>query len=122
MLSPSTENKTDTIKLTLPVKKVEEDVLQIDNDGKKFSIIVPAYNIIEETNFVIKAIFFVSILFYGTMNKKYRWVAYSRVETEMVRKYAKKRSFLVQREVFKCNLLTPTSAQLDYKRDEYRNI
>ena len=44
MLSPSTENKTDTIKLTIPVKKVEEDALSLDNDGKKFSIIIPAYN------------------------------------------------------------------------------
>ena len=44
MLSPSTENKTDTIKLTIPVKKVEEDALSVDNDGKKFSIIIPAYN------------------------------------------------------------------------------
>ena len=44
MLSPSTENKTDTIKLTIPVKKVEEDALSVNNDGKKFSIIIPAYN------------------------------------------------------------------------------
>lgn len=44
MLSPSIENKTDTIKLTIPVKKVEEDALSVDNDGKKFSIIIPAYN------------------------------------------------------------------------------
>ena len=44
MLSPSTENKTDTIRLTIPVKKVEEDVLSVDNDRKKFSIIIPAYN------------------------------------------------------------------------------
>ena len=44
MLSPSTENKIDTLKLTIPVKKVEEDVLPDDKDEKKFSIIIPAYN------------------------------------------------------------------------------
>ena len=56
MLSPSTENKTDTIKLTIPVKKVEEDVLSVDNEGKKFSIIIPAYNEEKRIKPVLEAI------------------------------------------------------------------
>ena len=44
MLSPSIENKTDTIKLTIPVKKVEDEPLPAVKEEKKFSIIIPAYN------------------------------------------------------------------------------
>ena len=44
MLSPSTKNETDTIGLTIPVKKVEEVPLPAVKEEKKFSIIIPAYN------------------------------------------------------------------------------
>jgi dolichyl-phosphate beta-glucosyltransferase len=44
MLSPSIENKTDTIKLTIPVKEVEKEPLPAVMEEKKFSIIMPAYN------------------------------------------------------------------------------
>ena len=44
MLSPSTKNETDTIGLTIPVKKVEEGSLPAVKEEKKFSIIIPAYN------------------------------------------------------------------------------
>ena len=44
MLSPSTKNETDTIGLTIPVKKVEDEPLPAVQEEKKFSIIIPAYN------------------------------------------------------------------------------
>ena len=44
MLSPSTKNKIDTIELTIPVKKVEEELFPDVKEEKKFSIIIPAYN------------------------------------------------------------------------------
>ena len=44
MLSPSTKNETDTIGLTIPVRKVEEEPLPAVKEEKKFSIIIPAYN------------------------------------------------------------------------------
>ena len=44
MLSPSIENKTDTIKLTVPVKTVHGETFPAVKEEKKFSIIIPAYN------------------------------------------------------------------------------
>ena len=44
MLSPSTQNKTDAIELTVPVKPVEGEPVPAVKEVKKFSIIIPAYN------------------------------------------------------------------------------